>query len=258
MVAICSTNRAWQSSLAPMEWRDQGALISVRRHGETSAIIQVFTAEHGRHAGVVRGGTGRKIAPILQPGAQLDLTWRARLDEHIGHFSVEPLKSRAADVMGDRLALAGLNAITALLGFCLPEREPHPLLYQRTIALMDMLGNTQAWPLAYLRWELALLEDMGFGLDLNCCVVTGSADDLAYVSPKSGCAVSIQGAGEWADKLLPLPLALLGRGNGGYAGVGEGLITTGYFLNKWLAPALGDRPLPGARQRLADAVVRQS
>jgi len=241
-----------------MEWRDQGALLSVRRHGETSAIIEVFTAEHGRHAGVVRGGTSRKISPILQPGAQLDLTWRARLDEHIGHYSAEPLKSRAADVMNDRLSLAGLNAITALLGFCLPEREPHPMLYKRSIALLDMLGNTEVWPLAYLRWELSLLEEMGFGLDLTHCAVTGGNDDLAYVSPRSGRAVSVAGAGEWASKLLPLPPALLGQGDGAYGAVVEGLITTGYFLSKWLAPSLGDRPLPNSRQRLVDTIARQS
>ncbi len=158
-----------------MEWRDQGALLSVRRHGETSAIIEVFTAAHGRHAGVVRGGTSRKIAPIMQPGAQLDVTWRARLDEHLGAFTVEPVRSRAAAVMSDRLALAGLNATCALLAFCLPEREPHPQLYHRTVALLDMLGQTEAWPLAYLRWELSLLDEMGFGLDLTRCAVTGVA-----------------------------------------------------------------------------------
>jgi len=241
-----------------MEWRDQGALLSVRRHGETSAIIEVFTQQHGRHVGVVRGGTSRKIAPILQPGAQLDLTWRARLDEHIGSYAVEPIKSRAADVMGDRLALAGLNAITGLLAFCLPEREPHPILYQRTIALLDLLGNSPAWPLGYLRWELSLLDEMGFGLDLNACAVTGDKDDLAYVSPKTGRAVSVAGAGDWADKLLPLPPSLLGYGTGDTEGIREGMITTGYFLEKWLAPQLGDKPLPEPRQRLVDALARHA
>ena len=230
-----------------MEWRDQGALLSVRRHGETAAIIEVFTAEHGRHAGVVRGGTSRKIAPILQPGAQLDLTWRARLDEHLGAFTVEPVQSRAAAVMSDRLALAGLNAACALLAFCLPEREAHPMLYRRTVALLDMLGQTEAWPLAYLRWELSLLEDMG----------TGSQVDLVYVSPKTGRAVSREGAGEWAHKLLPLPQSLLGQGPVDPAGIREGLITTGFFLMKWLAPQLGDKPLPHSRQRLIDALARQ-
>lgn len=240
-----------------MEWRDQGALLSVRRHGETAAIIEVFTAEHGRHAGVVRGGTSRKIAPVLQPGAQLDVTWRARLDEHLGTFTVEPVQSRAAAVMSDRLALSGLNAACALLAFCLPEREAHPVLYRRTVALLDMLGQTEAWPLAYLRWELSLLDDMGFGLDLGRCAVTGTEAGLTYVSPKTGRAVSAAGAGEWADKLLPLPQSLLGQGALDPGGIREGLITTGFFLTKWLAPQLGDKPLPQARQRLIDALARQ-
>ncbi|MEO1455804.1 MAG: DNA repair protein RecO [Pseudomonadota bacterium] len=238
------------------DWRDQGALLSVRRHGETAAIIEVFTAEHGRHAGVVRGGTSRKIAPILQPGAQLEVTWRARLDEHIGTYAVEPLKSRAAEVMADRLTLSGLNAVTALLVFALPEREGHPLLYRRTIALLDMIGVNEAWPLAYLRWELALLEEMGFGLDLSVCAVTGAADDLAYVSPRTGRAVSAEGAGAWAEKLLPLPPALMGAGQGDMGEIAEGLRTTGYFLERQLAHSLGDRPLPEARERFVDLVRR--
>ncbi|MEL6643112.1 MAG: DNA repair protein RecO [Pseudomonadota bacterium] len=239
-----------------MEWRDQGALLAVRRHGETAAIIEVFTAEHGRHAGVVRGGTSRKIAPILQPGAQLEVTWRARLDEHIGTYSVEPLKSRAAEVMADRLTLSGLNAVTALLVFALPEREGHPVLYRRTITLLDMIGVNEAWPLAYLRWELALLDEMGFGLDLSVCAVTGAVDDLAYVSPRTGRAVSAEGAGEWAEKLLPLPPALMGAGRGDLSEIAEGLRTTGHFLQTQLAHSLGDRPLPEARARFVDLVRR--
>ena len=240
-----------------MEWRDQGALLSVRRHGETSAIIEVFTAERGRHAGVVRGGTSRRIAPILQPGAQLDVTWRARLDAHIGSYKVEPLKSRAGAVMGDRLALAGLNAMCALLLFCLPERESHPRLYRRTVMVLDMLGLNEAWPLAYLRWELALLDEMGFGLDLASCAVNGTTDDLAFVSPRSGRAVSAAETGNWAEKLLPLPPALLGHGDANFRGISQGLVTTGYFLEHWLAVQLGNRPLPPARQRLVDAIARQ-
>jgi DNA repair protein RecO (recombination protein O) len=240
-----------------MEWRDQGVLLAVRRHGETSAIIEVFTATHGRHAGVVRGGTSRKIAPILQPGAQLDVIWRARLEEHIGTFKVEPVHSRAAAVMNDRLALAGLNAVTGLLAYCLPERQAHRDLYARSITLLDLLGRSEAWPLAYLRWELALLEDMGFGLDLSACAVTGAGDDLAYVSPRTGRAVSADAAGEWADRLLPLPPALLGHGDGDLSGIGDGLVTTGFFLKNRLAVQLSDRPLPAARQRLVDAIARQ-
>ena len=240
-----------------MEWRGQGFLLSARKHGETSTIIQVFTEERGRHAGVVRGGTSRKIAPILQPGAQLDLEWRARLEEHLGTFRVEPVRSRAAAVMGDADLLAALNSITALLGFSLPEREAHAPLYRRSCAMLDLLGHNDAWPVAYLKWELALLEEMGFGLDLSACAVTGTRDDLAYVSPKSGRAVSAEGAGEWADKLLPLPPELLGVGTGEAVNVVDGLRTTGHFLTHWLAHSLGDRPLPEARARLADRLRRR-
>jgi DNA repair protein RecO (recombination protein O) len=240
-----------------MEWRDQGALLSVRRHGESAAIIEVFTADHGRHAGVVRGGASRKVAPGLQPGAQLDVTWRARLDEHIGAFVVEPLRSRAAQVMGDRLSLAGLNALTALVTFALPEREAHPVLYRHTIALLDMIGVNEAWPLAYLRWEVALLDEMGFTLDLDRCAVTGSTQDLAYVSPRSGRAVSREAAGDWAERLLPLGPALAGEGTGAPDEILEGLRTTGYFLGARLARDLAHKPMPEARQRFLDALARQ-
>jgi DNA repair protein RecO (recombination protein O) len=237
-------------------WREEGTLLSVRRHGESSAIVELFTEDHGRYLGVVRGGASRKLAPLLQPGAQLDATWSARLDDHIGSFTVEPVKSRAAAILDDRLALAGLNAMTALLSFTLPEREPHGPLYRRSLALFDLLGNNEMWPVIYLRWELALLEEMGFGLDLGSCAVTGARDDLAYVSPKSGRAVSAEGAGAWADRLLPLPPILLGQGTGPVTEILDGLRTTGHFLTHWLAPALGDRPLPAARQRLIDALAR--
>ena len=241
-----------------MDWRDEGALLSVRKHGETSAIIEVFTETHGRHAGVVRGGTSRRLAPILQIGTQLDVTWRARLDEHIGTFSVEPLKGRAAGAMGDRVALAGLTAVCALLCFALPEREAHTPLYGRSIALLDMVGTNPLWPFAYLRWELALLEDLGFGLDLSVCAATGSTDGLAYVSPRTGRAVSREGAGDWADRLLPLPPALLGHGRGELEDVVAGLQTTGHFLATRLASSLAGRPLPEARQRLVDLLSRET
>jgi DNA repair protein RecO (recombination protein O) len=239
-----------------MEWRDEGALLSVRQHGETAAIIEVFTARHGRHLGVVRGGVSRRIAPILQPGAQLDLTWRARLDEHIGAFTVEPIRSRAAQVMDDRRALAALGAVTALLAFALPEREPHPRLYARTVALLDALGAAPGWEADYLRWELALLEELGFGLDLARCAATGATEELVYVSPKSGAAVSRAGAGEWADRLLPLPPVLRGGPETQPGEVAEGLRTTGHFLETWLAPALGEKPVPAARGRFASLLAR--
>lgn len=233
-----------------MEWRDQGILLSVRPHGESAAIIDVLTPQRGRHAGVVRGGASRRLAPILQPGAQLDLCWRARLEDHLGAFTVEPVRSRAALVMDDRLALAGLNAVISLLLFALPEREAHGDLYQRTETLLDLMGARDVWPLAYLRWEMALLQDLGFGLDLSACAVRGArANDLSYVSPRSGRAVSRAGAGDWADRLLPLPPCMLGHGSAPDDDIAEGLRTTGYFLHNRLAPELGDKLLPDARAR---------
>lgn len=240
-----------------MDWRDEGILLSTRRHGETSAIIEVFTPEHGRHAGVVRGGTSRKIAPILQPGAQLDVTWRARLEDHIGSYQVEPVRSRAAAALGDRLALAGLNAVTSLLAFCLPEREPHKRLYLQTEQLLDLLGDADLWPLAYLRWETSLLEEMGYALELESCAVTGTRDDLVFVSPKSGRAVSRAAAGAWADRLLPLPGVLRGTGQAEDAEIAEALVTTGYFLSAHLAQDLGNKPLPEARARFVEAFTRR-
>jgi DNA repair protein RecO (recombination protein O) len=240
-----------------MEWRDQGILLSARRHGETSAIIEVFTPTQGRHAGIVRGGTSRKIAPILQPGAQLDVAWRARLEDHIGAFSVEPVRSRAVSAMQDRLSLAGLNTVTALLSFCLPEREPHPPLYHRTQALLDLLDQGDLWPLAYLQWELSLLEELGYGLDLTVCAVTGATEGLMFVSPKSGRAVTREGAGEWVDKMLPLPQVLRGEGDASNAQIAAGFRTTGYFLEHRLARDLGGKPLPEARARFVDAFSRK-
>ncbi|THH35046.1 DNA repair protein RecO [Aliishimia ponticola] len=240
-----------------MEWRDEGILLSARAHGEGSAIVEVFTAEHGRHAGVVRGGASRKLAPMLQPGAQLDVVWRARLEEHIGSFKTEVLRSRAGNVIDNRLALAGLNAVTALLSFALPEREEHGALYRQTVGVLDLLGEPDIWPLAYLRWEMSLLEELGFGLDLAGCAVTGSQENLIYVSPKSGRAVSRQGAGEWADRLLPLPPVMLRKGDASDEEIAEALETTGFFLREHMAPMMGNRPLPEARDRFITAFMRQ-
>lgn len=236
-----------------MEWRDQGILLSSRTHGENAAIIEVFTPERGRHAGIVRGGASRKQAPVLQPGAQLDVAWRARLEDHLGTYSAELIRSRAATSLGDRLSLAGLNAVTSLLLFALPEREAHLRLYQKTEALLDLLGQPELWPLAYLQWELLLLDDMGFGLDLSTCAVLGhGANDLSYVSPRTGRAVSAKGAGEYASRLLPLPPCLLGQGPAPDSEIAEGFRVTGHFLQSQLAPELGNKPLPEARQRFVD------
>lgn len=237
-----------------MDWRDEGVLLSMRPHGESAAIIEVLTALHGRHAGVVRGGASRKMAASLQPGTGLQLEWRARLDDHIGTFTVEPLRSRA-HLLSDRLALAGLMSVCALLRTALPEREPHPVLWSATIALMDGLG-AEGWTTTYLRWELLLLEELGFGLDLTICAVTGATEGLAYVSPKTGRAVTVAGAGDWADRLLPMPKGLTASASLTPEDVAQGLRLTGFFLDRGLRPVLHERPLPEARARLVDLLSR--
>ena len=238
-----------------MEWRDHGIVLSVRQHGESSAIVELLTASHGRHAGVVKGGTSRKMTPHLQPGSELDVTWRARLDEHIGTWSVEPLRAHAG-LMADRLALIGLQAVCALISFALPEREPHPVIHQRTQSLLSLMEEGTTWPLAYLLWESALLEDLGFGLDLSACAVTGATDGLTFVSPKTGRAVSTAGAGDWASRLLPLPACLTGGGIAGDHDILDGLRTTGHFLEHRLAAAV-HRTIPASRERLIAAFTRQ-
>lgn len=240
-----------------MDWRDEGIVLSVKRHGESAAIAEVFTPAHGRHAGMVRGGASRKMAPILQPGAQMDIFWNARLQDHLGTFTLEPVRSRSATIMGSRMALAGLNTVTALLSFALPDREPHPKLYARTEQLLDLLEREDLWPLAYLHWEMALLEDLGFGLDLSECAVTGATEELRYVSPRTGKAVTAEGAGAYADRLLPLPACLLRQGDGTDAEIATGLSVTGHFLHNHLATDLGNKPLPEARQRFVDLFQRR-
>jgi DNA repair protein RecO (recombination protein O) len=227
-----------------MEWRAEALVLSARSHGEHAAVLEVFTAEHGRHTGVVRGATSRRMAPVLQPGAQVQVNWRARLGEHLGAFTVEPVQSRA-HLLSDRLALAGLNAVCAMLHIALPERAPHAALYAGTQTLLDAMVNLPDWPLIYLRWEIGLLEALGFGLDLASCAVTGRTDALAFVSPKTGRAVSSVGAGEWADRLLPLPACMGGQGGD----VIQGLAITGHFLTRELA-AMGN--LPEGRTRFID------
>mgnify|MGYP000038253222 CR=1 FL=1 len=229
-----------------MDWRDTGILLSTRKYGETSVILDAFTPQHGRHAGVLRGGTSRKHTPHLQPGAQLDLSWRARLPDQLGTYTIEPIRSRAAIAMGDRLSLAGLNTVVSLLSFCLADREPHPRLYQQTEALLDLLGQSDIWPLAYLRWEIDLLAEMGFGLELGRCAVTGSNDNLIYVSPRTGRAVTASGAGEWIDHLLPLPPVLHGQSPLNDAEILTALHTTGHFVEHHMAKALRDLKRQGA------------
>jgi DNA repair protein RecO (recombination protein O) len=187
----------------------------------------------------------------LQPGTQLALDWRARLADHLGHFRIEPVRSRAAAIMSDRTALAGLNAIGALLVTLLPEREPNPQIYDRTVALADALAAGEwDWPAQYALWEVALLAALGFGLDLTRCGASGVTEDLVFVSPRTGRAVSHDAGDAWADKLLPLPGFLIGRGAPSIGAVREALRMSGYFLEHWACPALDRKALPEARARL--------
>ncbi|WP_282601983.1 DNA repair protein RecO [Paracoccus sp. PARArs4] len=239
-----------------MEWQAQGTVIARRAHGETAVIIDVLTAEHGRHAGIVPGGASSKRAAMLQPGTRLDLRWRARQSDQLGNFAIEPVRMRSG-LMSDPAGLAGLNAICALLVFALPERDPHPALAARTETLLDAIeaGNPD-WPAGYLLWEMSLLDEMGFGLDLSACAVTGAADGLAFVSPRSGRAVSRDGAGDYAPRLLPLPPLMGGEEPGRGRDLAEGLALTGHFLQSRLAEDLVGKPLPAARGRLVGRLTR--
>jgi DNA repair protein RecO (recombination protein O) len=234
-----------------MEWRDEGVLLSVRKHGEGSAIIEVFTEQHGRYAGLVRGGGSRKMAPILQPGAQLSVEWKARLEDHLGSFTIDPIKSRAVSIMSERSTLAAMGSIASLLCLGLPEREAHHSLYARTLDLVDALGETTDWPARYALWEHALLAEMGFGLDFSECAATGSTQDLIYVSPRSGRAVSREGGKDYIDLMLPLPRFLnMGEPTEDSSAVTDALRTTGHFIETWLMPSFGRNKLPASRDRL--------
>ena len=240
-----------------MDWRDEGVLLSVRKHGEGSAIIEIFTEKHGRHAGLVRGGGSRKLSPILQPGAQLSVEWKARLEDHLGSYTVDPIKSRAVSIMGDRGTLAAMGAISAFLCLGLPEREAHGLLYARTIDLVDALGETDDWPARYALWENALLAEMGFGLDFSECAATGSTQELIFVSPRSGRAVSRMGGADYADLMLPLPRFLnMDEPTLETSEVIAALRTTGHFIENWLMPAIGRQHPPSARARLVQALKK--
>lgn len=231
-----------------MDWRDEGVLLTTRRHGESAAIIEVLTAEHGLHAGLVRGGASQRMAPVLQPGTQLEVEWRGRLAEHLGNFRVEPVRSRAVHLMSDRLRLAGFNALSALLVTFLPEREPNPVLYDVTLAVIERMTLGDAWPVEYALWELELLAALGFPLDLTRCAASGTPEDLAFVSPKTGRAVSRIAARGWEDRLIPLPPAF-GHGFLSPDEVPDALRLTGYFLTAHVLPNSGRQELPLARER---------
>jgi DNA repair protein RecO (recombination protein O) len=247
-----------------MQWTDEGIVLGSKRHGEANAILELMTREHGRHLGLVRGGAASRLRPVLQPGNRVSADWRARLDEHLGHYVVEGLDARAASFLPIPHALYGMIHLAALCRL-LPERDPHPEVHAALETLLDHLPDADRAGTNVVRFELQLLAELGFGLDLSCCAASGSTDDLIYVSPKSGRAVSRQAGEPWKDRLLPLP-AFLGQGNEGEgdedaahaiaaAEVADGYRLTGFFLVRYVLEPRG-LALADARASFIAAVLR--
>lgn len=237
-----------------MDWSDHGIVLSARKHGESAAIVSLLTGLHGRHAGLVRGGAGRRARGVYQPGNRVTATWRARLAEHLGTYSCELSRAHAADHLHDPLRLLALAAACAVLDAGLPEREPHPVLFEGLDALLEGLG-ADGWAADYVRWEVVVLAELGFGLDFSACAATGVTEDLTFVSPRTGRAVCEAAAAPYRDRLLPLPDFLVGAGGGGAAleagDIYNGLKLTGHFLNAHVFAPDG-RALPAVRTRLVE------
>jgi DNA repair protein RecO (recombination protein O) len=237
-----------------LDWQDEGFVLSVRPHGETAAIVSLLTAQHGRHAGLVQGGQSRRNRGLLQVGNRVDAHWRARLEEYLGSYKLELMSSTVGHVLDAPGRLAALASAAALAEAALPEREPNKRLFDSFESLIDALDG-EFWGEVYVVWELNLLREIGFGLDLSRCAATGESDDLAYVSPKSARAVSRAAGEPYREKLLPLPAFVLGAGEGGPEAVAEGLALTGFFLERHLFGPRQQR-LPDPRYRLAEIVSR--
>lgn len=235
-----------------MDWSDRGIVLSARKHGETSLIVQLLTEQHGRHAGLVRGGASSRARGLYQPGNLLAAHWRARLAEHLGSYVCELITGSAARLLDNGGKLAALSSACALAEAALPEREPHADVFESFATLVDVLSaGGGAWGADYVRFEVRLLASLGFGLDLASCAATGTNDDLAYVSPKSGRAVSLSAGEAWRDRLLPLPPFLLADVAPASGEIAQGLALTGYFLERHVFEPQGKR-LPAARLRLAE------
>lgn len=216
-----------------MEWTEEALVLGARTHGETSAIAEVLTRDRGRWLGLVHGGRSRRTRPMLQPGNRVEATWRARLNEHLGRFTLEPTNLRAASLMQSPLGIYGTQTVAAHLRL-LPERDAHARLYDMADALLDNLADARTAGELMIRFEARLLDELGFGMDLSTCAVTGGANDLTYVSPKSGRAVSRSGAEGYEDRLLPLPDFLL-TGEVGASSreeLEQGFALTGTFLTR--------------------------
>src|SRR5499433_1119445 len=222
-----------------MQWTDEGIVLGSKRHGEANAILELMTRAHGRHLGLVRGGTSSRLRPVLQPGNRVSATWRARLDEHLGHYVVEGLDARAASFLPVPHALYGMTHLAALCRL-LPERDPHPQIHAALEEVLDGLIDPRRAGAGVVRFELLLLAELGFGLDLSACAASGAADDLVYVSPKSGRAVSRQAGEPWKDRLLLLPAFLREAvaGDPSPQDVADGFMLTGFFLARHLLDRL--------------------
>jgi len=238
-----------------MEFHDQGIIISLRKYGEFDAIIDVLTAEHGRHAGLIKGGMGRRQRGTLQPGNEVTLDWRGRLESQLGTYRVELHNARSASFLDYPSKLGVLNSVCAILSVSLAEREQHRALYEGLQVLLDTLervdNQPENWGSLLVRWEIGLLSELGFGLDLSCCAATGVTDDLIYVSPKSGRAISREAGLPYHDKLLALPSFLLGGGEVSVDDVRDGLHLSEFFLERYVLHPHNKR-IPQARRMLMD------
>ena len=241
-----------------MQWSDEGLILSVRPHGETAAIVELLTAANGRHAGLVHGGRSRRLRPVLQLGNHVDVTWKARLSENLGHMALELRRGYAAEAMADATALAGLSTMTTMARL-LPEREPHASLYEVSLFVLSFIDDPSVWPALYARWELGLLEGLGFGLDLETCASTGTRDNLIYVSPRSGRAVSAEAGEPYKERLMKLPGFLRGGASSGEVttdDVRDALRLTGHFLEQRVLTPAG-QTMPDVRGRMIELIGRQ-
>jgi DNA repair protein RecO (recombination protein O) len=235
-----------------MHWTDDAIILSAKKYGENSAVVRAFAKTHGVYAGVVKGAHSKASRGIFQPGNIVSLTWSARLPEHIGTIKAELLSPTTAFIMSDAAKLAALSSACSLIETAFPERHPYPRLYREFAGFLKLLAEEEGWHPPYVKLELGLLAESGFGLDLKSCAATGSTEDLVYVSPKSGRAVSGEAGKPYKDKILPLPAFLLapkGHNSVKPAEILDGLRLTGYFLQSWLIEPHGKK-LPAARSRL--------
>jgi len=241
-----------------MEWSDRGIVLSARIHGESNAIVSLLTHDRGRHAGLVRGGAGRRLKGVLQPGNVVQARWRGRLAEHLGSLTVEAEAAAPAAFIEDAGRLACLASACAVAEQALPERHPYPGLFGGFLALLESLGAPDDhWGAVYVRWELGMLDQLGFGLDLSACAVTGGNDGLVWVSPRSGRAVSASAGEPYRERLLRLPQFLLGGGDGGPEEVAAGLRLSGHFLERHLFAHSASGP-PPARERFVSRMARMA